>query len=65
MGRGLLVDGWLRLRGWARIGVLVARLRGMVDDVIAQKVKDPSLQLGDNEVIKLVTKLIQLDGLDA
>ncbi|KFA75470.1 hypothetical protein S40288_01240 [Stachybotrys chartarum IBT 40288] len=27
LGRGLLVDGWLKLRGWARIGVLVARLR--------------------------------------
>ncbi|KAF4119604.1 ATP-dependent RNA helicase DHX57 [Geosmithia morbida] len=65
MGRGLLVDGWLRLRGWARIGVLVARLRGMVDGVIAEKVKNPGVQLGGNEVIRLVTKLIQLDGLDA
>jgi hypothetical protein len=60
----LLVDGWLRLRGWARIGVLVARLRGMVDDLIAEKVKDPGLSLADNKVIKLVTKLIELDGLD-
>lgn len=64
LGRGLLVDGWLRLRGWARIGVLVARLRGMVDDLIAEKVKDPSLSLTENKVIKLVTKLIELDGLD-
>lgn len=64
LGRGLLVDGWLRLRGWARIGVLVARLRGMVDDLIAEKVKDPGLSLADNKVIKLVTKLIELDGLD-
>lgn len=65
MGRGLLVDGWLRLRGWARIGVLVARLRGLVDDVIAEKVKNPGAQLGGNDVIRLVTKLIQLDGLDS
>lgn len=64
LGRGLLVDGWLRLRGWARIGVLVARLRGMVDDLIAEKVKDPALSLAENKVIKLVTKLIELDGLD-
>ena len=64
LGRGLLVDGWLRLRGWARIGVLVARLRGMVDDLIAQKVENPALDLGDNEVIRLVTKLIELNGLD-
>ena len=65
LGRGLLVDGWLRLRGWARIGVLVSRLRGMVDDIIAMKVDDPSVDLTTNEVIKAVVKLIELDGLDA
>lgn len=65
MGRGLLVDGWLRLRGWARIGVLVARLRGMVDDLIAQKVENPGLNLDNDKVIKLVIKLIELNGLDA
>lgn len=65
LGRGLLVDGWLRMRGWARIGVLVARLRGMVDDLIAEKVQNPGADLGGNEVIRMVTKLVQLDGLDS
>lgn len=65
MGRGLLVDGWLRLRGWARIGVLVARLRGMVDDLIAKKVENPGLSVEGDEVIRLVIKLIELDGMDA
>ncbi|KAI1326854.1 P-loop containing nucleoside triphosphate hydrolase protein [Xylariaceae sp. FL0255] len=65
MGRGLVIDGWLRLRGWARIGVLVSRLRGMVDNIIAMKVNDPQVDVRDNEVIKLVAKLIELDGLDA
>ncbi|GAO15785.1 uncharacterized protein UV8b_03095 [Ustilaginoidea virens] len=73
LGRGLLVDGWLRLRGWARIGVLVARLRGMVDDLIAQKVESPGQDVGgggDNGgggggVIEMVIKLIELNGLDA
>lgn len=65
MGRGLLVDGWLRLRGWARIGVLVSRLRGMVDDVIRLKVETPSLDLRDNEILKTVARLIEFDGLDA
>ncbi|KAK2590516.1 putative ATP-dependent RNA helicase ucp12 [Conoideocrella luteorostrata] len=64
LGRGLLVDGWLRLRGWARIGVLVARLRGMVDDLIAQKVENPGLNLDEDHVIKMVVKLIELNGLD-
>ncbi|KAL8357923.1 hypothetical protein RB598_002623 [Gaeumannomyces tritici] len=65
LGRGLVVDGWLRLRGWARIGVLISRLRGMVDDVIALKVDNPSLELADNDVVKAVIKLIEFDGLDA
>jgi ATP-dependent RNA helicase DHX57 len=65
LGRGLLVDGWVKLRGWARIGVLVARLRGLVDDLIADKVQSPGVDLGDNEVIRIVKKLIELDGLDA
>ncbi|KAI0201070.1 P-loop containing nucleoside triphosphate hydrolase protein [Astrocystis sublimbata] len=65
LGRGLLVDGWLRLRGWARIGVLVSRLRGMVDNVIAVKVNNPHIDVRDNEVIKMVAKLIEFDGLDA
>ncbi|RSL46048.1 hypothetical protein CEP54_014019 [Fusarium duplospermum] len=65
LGRGLLVDGWLRLRGWARIGVLLARLRGMVDELIAKKVENPELSVKDEEVITLVRKMIELDGLDA
>ncbi|KAL7625279.1 putative ATP-dependent RNA helicase ucp12 [Parahypoxylon ruwenzoriense] len=65
LGRGLVVDGWLRLRGWARIGVLVSRLRDMVDNIIALKVNDPHADVHNNEVIRMVAKLIELDGLDA
>jgi ATP-dependent RNA helicase DHX57 len=65
IGRGLIVDGWLRLRGWARVGVLVSRLRGMVDDVIAQKIEYPSMDLTENEVVKAVIRLIEFDGMDA
>lgn len=43
----------------------MSRLRGMVDNVIALKVNDPQVSVQDNEVIKMVTKLIELDGLDA
>ncbi|KAI1849478.1 hypothetical protein JX266_004973 [Neoarthrinium moseri] len=49
LGRGLVVDGWLRLRGWARIGVLVSRLRSMVDNTIALKVDNPQADLQENE----------------
>ena len=63
-GRGLLVDGWLRLRGWARIGVLVSRLRGMLDAVLARKVEEPGLDVSGGEVVGLVRGLVERDGLD-
>ncbi|KAK4242550.1 putative ATP-dependent RNA helicase ucp12 [Achaetomium macrosporum] len=76
-GRGLLVDGWLRLRGWARIGVLVSRLRGVIDRLIERRVEgttaatttEGSSSSGgggtESEIIRLVTRLVELDGLDA
>jgi ATP-dependent RNA helicase DHX57 len=64
LGRGLVVDGWLRLRGWARIGVLVSRLRMMLDEVLAKKIDDPSMDLGEDEVVGVVRKLVELDGMD-
>ncbi|KAJ5610985.1 hypothetical protein N7510_007704 [Penicillium lagena] len=71
MGRGLVVDGWLRLRGWARIGVLVSRLRMMLDEALAARFDNPSLgsdssgalAIGD-QVIDAVKKLIEFNGLD-
>ncbi|CAD6590293.1 MAG: hypothetical protein ASARMPRED_004713 [Alectoria sarmentosa] len=64
LGRGLIVDGWLRLRGWARIGVLVSRLRMMLDEVLAKKIDNPSLDVGNDEVVAVVRKLVEFDGLD-
>jgi len=64
LGRGLLVDGWVRLRGWARIGVLVSRLRGMLDEVLKRMVDEPSLGGSGDEVVQIVRKLVELDGLD-
>ncbi|KAI9695708.1 MAG: hypothetical protein M1836_006074 [Candelina mexicana] len=64
LGRGLVIDGWLRLRGWARVGVLVSRLRIMLDEVLAKKIDDPSLDLGNNEVVSIVRHLVDLDGMD-
>ncbi|KAK3048801.1 putative ATP-dependent RNA helicase ucp12 [Extremus antarcticus] len=63
-GRGLLVDGWLRLRGWARIGVLVSRLRTILDDLLAKKVDDPGMDMTTSAVVTIVRKLVELDGLD-
>ncbi|KAL9025571.1 MAG: hypothetical protein Q9196_005634 [Gyalolechia fulgens] len=64
LGRGLIVDGWLRLKGWARIGVLVSRLRMILDDVLAKKIEDPGIDIASSEVAAIVRKLIEWNGLD-
>ncbi|GAM90609.1 hypothetical protein ANO11243_086540 [Dothideomycetidae sp. 11243] len=63
-GGGLLVDGWIRVRGWARIGVLVSRLRAMLDALLERKLADPGLDLGSERVVGVVRRLVELDGLD-
>ena len=69
LGRGLLVDGWLRLRGWARIGVLVSRLRMMLDGVLERKVEDLGGDWGGEgegeELVGVVRRLVEFGGLDA
>ena len=36
----------------------------MLDDVLARKIDDPEMDLTNNEVVALVTKLVELDGMD-
>jgi ATP-dependent RNA helicase DHX57 len=36
----------------------------MLDDVLARKIDEPDMDLGDNEVVAIVTKLVELDGMD-
>lgn len=63
MGRGITVDGWLRLRGWGRIGTLVAQLRGMLERVLERKIEEPEMDLGDNEVVAVARGLLQGNGM--
>jgi ATP-dependent RNA helicase DHX57 len=63
-GNGLLVDEWLRLRGWARIGVLVSRLRALLDDALRSRIDQPSAYSVEDGVIGIVRRLVQLNGHD-
>jgi ATP-dependent RNA helicase DHX57 len=40
-------------------------LRGIIDRLIAERVENPGLDLEKSDVIKMVVKLIELDGMDA
>jgi ATP-dependent RNA helicase DHX57 len=66
LGRGLVIDEWIRLRGWARIGVLVSRLRAMLDRVLDVKVQEPGKELAarEEEIVDVVRWLVERDGLD-
>ncbi|KAI1950908.1 putative ATP-dependent RNA helicase ucp12 [Ophidiomyces ophidiicola] len=63
-GRGLVVDEWLPLRGWARIGVLASRLRMMLDRALARRLERPAQELGDDAVVEAVRHLVLLNGQD-
>ncbi|KIW98117.1 uncharacterized protein Z519_01701 [Cladophialophora bantiana CBS 173.52] len=68
-GRGVIVDGWLRLRGWARIGVLASRLRALLDDELRRRIDSPAGRAGvegeDNgEIFDIVRHLVEFNGQD-
>ncbi|MCJ1391589.1 hypothetical protein MMC18_004453 [Xylographa bjoerkii] len=64
LGRGIVIGGWLRMRGWARIGVLVGRLRGMVDEVLRKRIDGGTWGSEDEEVVGVVRRLVELEGMD-
>lgn len=63
-GAGLLVDGWLKLRGWARIGVLVSRLRALLDDELRKRIDSPGAIGDDGGLFDIVRHLVELNGQD-
>lgn len=62
-GRGLCVDDTFRVRGWARVGVLLARLKAVLDAVLGRWVEG-GLADGDERVLEVVRRLVERDGLD-
>ena len=66
LGRGVIVDGWMRVRGWARIGVLVGRLRNVIDMHLRDWFEQPEMigNESQNGIVDLVKRLVELDGLD-
>ena len=66
LGRGVVVDGWIRIRGWARIGVLVGRLRSIVDAKLRNWFENPedAQEPVKDDIVGLVKRLVELNGLD-
>jgi len=55
--KGLIsIDDWIHLSANARIGSLIGGLRKLVDNLLDQKVADPSLDISDSTEMKLITE---------
>ncbi|OAP57430.1 hypothetical protein AYL99_08168 [Fonsecaea erecta] len=68
-GRGVVVDGWVKLKGWARIGVLASRLRALLDDELRRRIDSPGHLEGEDAadnggVFDIVRHLVELNGQD-
>jgi len=44
--------------------VLVSQLRSMLDEVLARKIEDPRMDLSGDEVVGVVRRLVEKNGLD-
>ncbi|KAK5224689.1 putative ATP-dependent RNA helicase ucp12 [Exophiala xenobiotica] len=63
-GTGIVVDGWLKLRGWARIGVLASRLRALLDDDLRRRIDSPGTVVEGDSLFDIVRQLVELNGQD-
>ena len=43
----ILIDGWVVMSADGRIGTLVGGLRGRMDDLMLEKVRNPALEIDD------------------
>lgn len=59
----IVVDDWVKLSANARIGALIRGLRGRMDDLLEQKIKDPKTDISSTPEMELIVKLLVTDGL--
>ncbi|KAF9359069.1 hypothetical protein BGX26_000246 [Mortierella sp. AD094] len=64
LGRGLEIgDGFVKLRAFARIGVLVNQLKKLLDAVLQAKISNPDLNVSESPVVETMIKLVSTDGI--
>ncbi|KAG0246716.1 P-loop containing nucleoside triphosphate hydrolase protein [Mortierella sp. GBAus27b] len=63
LGRGLEIgDGFVKLRAFARIGVLVNQLKKLLDALLQAKISNPDMDVSKNPVVETMIKLVSTDG---
>lgn len=58
------VDEWIQLRSHPQVGVLVKRLRQGLDDLLREKIMDPTAPVGDTgeRIIAAIAALLQCEA---
>lgn len=64
LGRGLEIgDGFIKLRAFARIGVLVNQLKKLLEALLQAKIANPDLSVSESPVVETMIKLVTTDGI--
>ncbi|KAJ9650970.1 putative ATP-dependent RNA helicase ucp12 [Neophaeococcomyces mojaviensis] len=65
-GGGIVIAEHFKLRGWARIGVLVSRLRRLLDEELRKAIDEPAgmRDFSRSKVVSVVKRLVELNGQD-
>ena len=61
----VVIDGWCQLGAHARIGSLMGGLRKRLDELLTEKISNPTLDIASSKEMSIITKLIVTDGLGA
>jgi ATP-dependent RNA helicase DHX57 len=59
----VVVDGWCQLGAHARIGSLMGGLRRRLDELLTQKIQDPTFDIAASTEMSTIVRLIMTDGL--
>lgn len=62
---GIVLDKWMPVRTWCKNGVLLKRLRVLLDQVIENRLSNPeheTTQAADEEILDIVTKALTVEA---
>lgn len=59
----IVVDGWVKLAANARIGALIRGLRSRLDSLLADKIKNPAMDISNTPEMRLIVNLLFTDGM--
>lgn len=57
--KGIVMDNWLPIRTWCKNGVLIGKLRLLLDQIIKIKLEDPQTEEGD-DVLRVIEQLVKI-----